>query len=155
MGLDPRDRLFTRTICWFWLCFELHVVMMRSMSNVFWEQQLWHWDHRAVSNARCGHPQGEGEGVSHMRTKGRKTEHRTTLFWLSAFLSDGHKCTTSKTGDICSKVTRFLSCHIILSVLLYSQSIWYSFCSASISGSTVALPRALRLWSISINCLEI
>jgi len=38
--------------------------MMSSMSSVF-ENTL--PDHTAVSNARCGHPQGGG--VSHTRTK--------------------------------------------------------------------------------------
>jgi len=34
--------LFTWTLCWVCLCFELHVVMMRSMGSIIWEQLLLH-----------------------------------------------------------------------------------------------------------------
>jgi len=54
-----RDFLNQRTLCWFCLCFELHVVMMRSMNSVFWEQQLLHCQTLEQSNARCGRMQGE------------------------------------------------------------------------------------------------
>jgi len=48
-----------RTFCWFCLCSELHVVMMKPMISVFWDHLLLHSQTiRAASNARCGRPQG-------------------------------------------------------------------------------------------------
>jgi len=65
--------------------FELHKVMMRSMSSVFLRASaIILPDHRAVSNARCGQPQkGEGGvGKQEKVDKGRWGRAHTRMQWI-------------------------------------------------------------------------
>jgi len=71
-GLTPSVRLFiwTFSLSVDFVCFELHVVMMRSMRSVFWEHQLLYC--QTIEQCLMLHEDVcKQEWVRHLRTKGQ------------------------------------------------------------------------------------